>query len=214
MKKTVVIASVAIFLVLVMAWIIFTDKPAEGNIKYEGEVYEPIDFNADIFYYCYNGDEYFEEDIKYPITGADWKMVYDSGDLFCIRDWADEANEYYADDENYDWFVTITDENDEQEKTYPLDISAEELSYLYGVEDMEKEKSLFFDEIEAFGTLQKVSKDGMVQGITELAYSEGRWYWRSEIIDESREKDGTWPEYVQELPETLRGKLMCYEGTY
>ena len=81
------------------------------------------------------------------------------------------------------------------------------MAFFNSVENLPKEKAIFFEEIEEFATLTKTSKDGMVSGLTELAYYEGSWYWRSEIIDESREKDGTWPEYVQELPESLSEKI-------
>lgn len=47
----------------------------------------------------------------------------------------------------------------------------------------------------------------MVSGVTELAYYDGSWYWRSEIIDENREKDGTWPEYIHKLPDSLSNKI-------
>lgn len=215
-KKTAIWITMILLIGVALAWGVYSvgsteDTAADDAIEYEGNMYEPVAFNADIFYYCYNGDEYFEEDIKYPITGADWKMVYDSGDLFCISDRADEANAYYTDDDNYDWFVTISEKDSEKEMTYPIEVSGEELSYIYGMEDMDREKPLFFDEIEAFATLKKVSRDGMVQGRTELAYSRGDWYWRSEIIDESKERDGTWPEYVQKLPDSLyRTWKVCY----
>lgn len=83
----------------------------------------------------------------------------------------------------------------------------EELICLYEIEEQDKDPAIFFEEIEDFAKLTKTSKDGIVSGVTELAYYDGSWYWRSEIIDESREKDGTWPEYVQKLPDSLSTKI-------
>ena len=107
-------------------------------------------------------------------------------------------------------FVTISGEDVEDERTYPITITEEELSYIYSMEDMEKKKSIFYDEIEIFGSLSKISKDGIIIGITETAYCDGSWYWRSEVIDESREKYGTWAEYVQKLPDSLNEKIIEY----
>lgn len=194
----------------IVLWVLFYSDFSFRNddtLKYDGDKYVPVQFSQDIFTYFYNGDEYFEEDKSYPINGAEWKLLYNSGDLFCIKDKSAEASAYYCSDENYDWFVTISGADVEDETTYPLIITEEELSYIYGVEDMEKEKAIFFEEIEKFGSLSKVSKDGIVVGITELAYYDGSWYWRSEIIDESREKDDSWPEYVQKLPDSLSKRI-------
>jgi len=75
------------------------------------------------------------------------------------------------------------------------------------VEEQERELAVFFEEFEKLGSVFKISKDGVVRGTISIGKYEGQWYWRSEVIDESREKDGTWPEYVQALPETLSSKI-------
>lgn len=190
----------------IVLWLLFYGGLSfqdDDTLKYDGDKYVPIQFSQDIFTYFYNGDEYFEEDKSYPIEGAQWEMLYNSGDLFCIKDKSESVNSYYADDANYEWFVTISDVNMEDETTYPITVTEDEIAYLNTVEDMPQETAIFFEQIEIMATLSKVSKDGIVKGATELAYYEGCWYWRSEIIDESREKDGTWPEYVYKLPESL-----------
>ena len=55
--------------------------------------------------------------------------------------------------------------------------------------------------------LKKTSVDGFICGSTSLAFYEDAWYWRSEIIDENQEKDGTWPEYVYPMPESFQEKV-------
>ena len=47
----------------------------------------------------------------------------------------------------------------------------------------------------------------MLYGYNDKNRNVGGWNGKSEIIDESRENDGTWPEYIQPLPETLDRKI-------
>lgn len=193
-------AVILIFGIGLACGVLFT-RPMDDVVKYEGEVYDSMTFSRDIFYYDCNVEGNYEEDIKYPIEGAAWKMVYCNGDMFCISDELDDAETYYADDANYDWYAVIDTEDDTQ--TYPIVVTEEEMAYLNSIENMPEDTAIFFEEIEQMATLSKVSKDGIIKGVTELAYYEGSWYWRSEIIDESREEDGTWPEYVYKLPESM-----------
>ena len=75
------------------------------------------------------------------------------------------------------------------------------------LEEMERTTSLFWEEFESQGSLIKISKDGIVRGTISIIKFDGCWYWKSEVIDESREKDGDWPEYVQPLPKTFNNKI-------
>lgn len=177
----------------------------EDVIKYEGDKYVPVEFGQDIFMYYCNEEEYSEEGEIQKVSGGNYNMITCEGDLYCMKKEAEDASGYYADDANYDWYAVI-DEDDETIE-YPISVTADEMAYLNSIEGQPREKAIFFEEIEKFATLTKTSKDGMVRGVTELAYYDGSWYWRSEIIDESREKDGTWPEYVYELPKTLSDKI-------
>ena len=72
------------------------------------------------------------------------------------------------------------------------------------MEDMKKETTLFFEDIELFGTLVKTHKDGLIAARTSLAFHDGSWYWRSETIDDSVEG---WPEYVVKLPDSLAEQI-------
>ncbi len=183
---------------------VFTGQDSD-SISHDGTEYVPLHFSEDIFYYDLNIGIDYEEGVKYSFEGRCGSMLYYDGDIYCEKGRQEETVAYYADDGNYEWQITV--ETEDSEQTYRLELTDEELIYLYGMEDMKKEFALYFEDIEKFGTLAKISKDGLIEGVTELGYYNGSWYWRSEIIDENREKDGTWPEYMQKLPATMIEKI-------
>lgn len=177
-------------------------------VEYEGEDYVFLEYPANVFYYDYNGnsnDNFEEVDGIYPVESPKWDMIWNGGDLYCVKACVDEASSYYADDNNYDWYVVL--DTEDEEISCPVNITDEELNVIYGLEEMKKDVSVFWEEFEAQGSLVKISKDGMVRGTLSIAKYDGKWYWKSELVDESREEDGTWPEYVQLLPETFNGKI-------
>lgn len=180
--------------------------------NYDGQEYAALEYPVNIFYYDYNGnshDNFAEVDGKYPIDSPLWDMIWNAGDLYCISDRAEEAKEYYANDENYVWYVLIdTDEEDNEINSCPIDITAAELEQVYDIENQERDLALFFEDFEEQGSLFKISKDGVVRGTISLCKYKGAWYWKSEVIDESVERDGTWPEYVQPLPQSLSSKII------
>ena len=182
------------------------------TVKYEGDRYVCLEYPANIFYYDYNGnshDNFEEVDGIYPIDSHQWNMIWNGGDLYCIKDHADEAVRYYADDENYDWYISI-DEEDES-ALYPIEVTAAETEGLYAVDEKEKNLAVYFNELEKQGSIIKISKDGIVRGTTSIGKYNNEWYWRSETIDENRECEGTWPEYIQLLPESLDSKIKHIE---
>ena len=125
-----------------------------------------------------------------------------------------EANAFYADDENYVWYLLIDyDVEDKEGYSVDIELTADELAYVYNIEDKEKNLAVFFDELEKTASVFKISNDGVVRGTLSIGKYKGEWYWRSELIDESRESDGTWPEYIQPLPESLSDKI-CLEEIY
>lgn len=75
------------------------------------------------------------------------------------------------------------------------------------MEDLERDKTIAFDDIENFASLVKISNDGFISGTASLAACNGVWYWRSEVIDENA--DG-WPEYVVPLPENIAKQINNY----
>ena len=197
-------AVAAVFIAIAIVLTITT--PGPDTVKYEGNKYSVLGYPADIF--MYDLAEYVEcaEDETVPLDGSQWRMVYNNCDVYCHIDDFNDANAYYNNHENYDWYVNI--EYEDSEKMYPINPSVEDFEYIYRMEDMNKETSMFFDEIEMQGSLIKVSKDGFIEGRTGLALYEGSWYWRTEIIDESREVDGDWPEYVIPLPAAVSDEIM------
>lgn len=174
------------------------------NITYQDDTYVLLEYNQDIFYYDRNADAYLEEDMIHELPHEKWDFVYYNGDVFVRDSMAEEANAYYKNDANYTWSIEVDSEDMEEVTIYPLSISAEDLAVIYNFENAEKKDTLAFEDIEIFGTLKKTSADGFIYGSTSLAYYEGAWYWRSEIIDESTEG---WPEYVYKLPDSLNTQI-------
>lgn len=181
------------------------------TVKYEGKQYVSIEYPANVFYYDYNGnshDNFEEVDGIYPIDSPNWDMIWNGGDLYCIKKHIEDANSYYADDSNYVWYVLIdSDDYDNEINSYPIEVTAEEAEAVYSVDDQEKDLAVFFEEFEKLGSIFKISEDGIVRGTISIGKYDGHWYWRSETIDDSREEDGTWPEYIQALPKSLDGKI-------
>ena len=184
--------------------------------KYKGHKYVSLEYPENIFYYDYNGnshDNFAEVDGKYPIDSEQWAMIWNAGDLYCIKRSIEEATAYYADDENYVWYALVdTDEEDNEINSCPITVTAAELEAVYDIENQERDLAIFFDEFEKQGSIFKISKDGVVRGTISVCKYEGAWYWKSEVIDESRERDDTWPEYIHPLPQSLSDKMIEAES--
>lgn len=209
LKKTVLYMVSLLLSGMLLAGCVKQSINNQDTVSYEGVEYAFLDYPSNIFYYDYNGndsDKFEEVDGIYPIESAQWNMIWNGGDLYCDKSLVEEAANYYASDENYDWYIVI--DTEDEESSHSINITNEELDVIYGLEEMKKNKSVFWEEFESQGSLVKISKDGMVRGTLSVAKCDGNWYWKSEIIDESREEDGTWPEYVQPLPESLNNKII------
>ena len=205
LKSFVAAFGVMVIALLVLAMMLIYTTNDTDTVKYKGEKYSVLGYPADIFMYDLAEGVECEEDETVPLEGSQWRMVYNNTDVYCHTADIDDANAYYSNHENYDWFVII--ENEDSEVTVPLEITMEDFEYIYRMEDIDKETAIFFDEIEAQGSLIKVSKDGFIEGRIGLAELDGKWYWRTETIDESREHDGDWPEYVIPLPEAVSDQI-------
>ena len=181
---------------------------AGDAISYKEDTYTYLEFPGDIF--CYDltkGLEDYEEDEFYPVEHEKWDIIFYNGDLFVLSSQAEEAIEYYSDRANYTWSVIIYDPNDDPCGPYHLNVNDEESDFIYAMEDLERDKTLAFDDIENFASLVKISNDGFVSGTASLAARDGVWYWRSEIIDDSVEG---WPEYVVILPKSIQTQINNY----
>ena len=210
--KTILCACLIITTILLSGCGVQTASVEEDTVKFQGHKYAPLDYPVNIFYYDYNGnshDNFEEVDGRYEIDSPNWDMIWNAGDLYCITKHVDEANKYYANDENYVWYALIdSDEEDNEINSYPIEITAEELQAVYAVENQERDLALYFEDFEKTGSLFKISEDGVVRGTISVVKYQGQWYWNSEVIDESQERDDTWPEYVQPLPDSL-SKQIC-----
>ena len=174
------------------------EQEEASKITYKNESYVLLECNADIFRYDYNNTIAWEGDVVYPIEHPEWKLVYVNGELLVREEDKEAAENYYSDENNYEWYFVIH-EGDE-DRRIPISASEADLEYIYQMDDLEKDTTLFFDDIEKFASLEKCSKDGIVSARISLAHYEGKWYWRSEVIDEKTEG---WPEYVYELPKGI-----------
>lgn len=208
MKKVLIVVAVLCGLAVLFALpgMLWKDVTPPDSIEYKGENYVFLDYPRDIFYYDYNGTESsnFEVEGTYPLTDSQWLMLWNEEDIYCMESDLEAASAYYGSDENYDWFIVV---DDDEEITYPLELSADDIEGVYALEHAERDTSIFFEEIEKFGSLIKVSKDGFIKATIGLAQYEGDWYWRTETIDEENEKDGTWAEYVCNVPESVNEKM-------
>lgn len=189
---------------------------ASGDtVQYKGKEYAMIEYPSNVFSYGYNGNSHYdvkEIDDIYPIDSPNWDMIWDDGRLYCDKKYAALANQFYANDENYVWYLLI-DYDTEDPEVYSVDIelTADELEYVYNIDDKEKDLAVFFDELEKTASIFKISNDGVLRGTLSIGKYKGQWYWRSGIMDESRESDGTCPEYIQPLPESLSDKICLDE---
>ena len=103
----------------------------------------------DIFNYDLNKNNYYEEDIIHPIPNKKWNVVYFDGDLFILDKQVKEATKYYQDDNNYEWYFIVDEE--ETEKEFSIPINNKELKYIYDMDNMKKTTSLTFNDIEKMG---------------------------------------------------------------
>jgi len=184
----------------------------------EGEKYAAVELEQDLFFYDAtlrenedgSGWNIVSEDEDgehmYAAKSGTGEPLYYNGTFYCREGMEEEIITYYADDENYNWYVEF-DLDDGTVRQSEINVTPKELTSLYTLEKREKQQSIFFEGIEAMASLIKVSKDQLVEGRTSLLYTDGHWYWRTETIDESREQDGQWAEYIQPLPESLSEKI-------
>ena len=169
------------------------------TIQYNKKNYVLLKYNMDIFTYYHNNNKYYEEDIIHPVSHDKWDVVYLNGDLFILEKQVKNAIKYYSDDKNYNWYIVFDEEDNIVKKL--ISINKEELSYLYNIENEERNKTIIFDEIQQFADIQKISRDGLVQAIITLARVDGDWYYKTEIMTDDDK------EYVIKLPNSLNNKI-------
>lgn len=200
--------NIRVFIVLIMIIIlssagIVASQLNRDQIKYSGQTYVPLQLPQDPYTYFYDKEfEVYDEDTRVLLEEGNFQLLYANEDLYVLKEEAKEAKKYYSQDENYQWYLVEDTAYGEEKK--PLSLTEIDLDYISDVEDHDRDMTLFFEDYEKLGSLKKISKDKAISGILSLGYYQDKWYWRSEIIDESQEEDGTWPEYVQEMPESVK----------
>lgn len=188
-------------MILISIVFIFSKNDNIDEIKYNGKIYTYLECKGDIFTYFFNNrnNDYYDPEIIYPVKHKKYDVIYFDGDLFVSKNNSRKAIKYYKDDDNYNWYFVLDTEDEEIEKK--IEISREELKYLNNIEDIKKEFSIPFKKIEKMGSLKKLSKDKFIVGRTSLAYYNGFWYWKTEIMDDNDY------EYIIKLPESLNKKI-------
>ena len=175
----------------------------KSKLTYEGKEYVILEYNEDIFHYDRAKYEYYDADVVVPLEHEKWDFVYCNNTVYVLASDAEEASAYYKDDANYRWSVLVYPE-DGSEIYIRLILSADDISYIYNMPNLEKDTTLFFDDIDVPASLVKTSFDGLIAGSTSLACEEGEWYWRSDLTDTATEG---WPEYVFPLPNSIVSSL-------
>ncbi len=174
------------------------------TITHNGKEYSLIEFPDDVFFYDLATEIECEEDVVYDIPHDKWSVIYCNGDLFALSSDLPELISNYSERNNYEWSVIIESVNDDVITEINLSLTNEEIEFWDAVDSLSRDETVFFDDIEIFGTLLKTSKDGLIAAKTDLLYHNDTWYWRTETIDDSTEG---WPEYVIKLPESLNEKI-------
>lgn len=201
-NKGLIIIIIVFILVITTTFIVFRHKHNNlDTIKYKGETYYLLQYKNDIFMYdLSNSIEYIEDEI-HPIKNGDTKLFYFNGDIFCDKKDLRKLTNYYQNDNNYNWYMII--DSEDEEIKIPLNMNNNYLDYFNKIETKPKKIFAYFEELEEMGSIIKVSKDNFITGTTSIAKYKDKWYWRTEIINEDKEKDDTYPEYLIELPEGL-----------
>lgn len=199
-----IIAAAVILAGVIIMLIARANNYSGDTVSYKGKNYVTLQYNMDVFTYYFNSNDCYDEETVQPVPHDKWDVVYFFGDLYVHEKQAREAEKFFANDANYEWFIAF-DEDDAVRKV-PVSISEEELEYLYNMEEMPRSETITFDEIKQFADIVKISDDGLVYALTTLAQCNDAWYWKTEIIDDSREDNA---EYVIKLPESLSEKIFA-----
>lgn len=199
-KKLVKIFILVISLVILLVLFLVMNKNNDTDtIKYDGKNYVLLEYNMDVFTYNHNSNSYYEEDIIHPISHNKWDVVYFNGDLFVLKNEISDAEKYYANDKNYDWYIVFDNEDEMIKKS--VSISEKERSDLYNLETAKKSRTITFNDIDMFADILKVSKDGLVQAVIVLAQVDNDWYYKTEIITDDDK------EYVVKISDSLNNKI-------
>jgi len=198
-KKRLIILIVIIIVAIITFFVIQKSLNHTDSVQYAGKDYTLLEYNMDIFTYNHNSNNYYEEDIIHRVPHYKWDVVYFNGDLFVLNKQHKKAEKYYADDNNYDWYIVFDDGIETTKKS--ISITEEERTELYNLEDEKNKNTITFEEINMFADVLKVSKDGLVQAIIVLAQVDNEWYYKTEIMTDDDK------EYVVKVSDSLNKKI-------
>ena len=206
MKKKILII-LEISLTLIIGIIFLTKKSNIDTVKFEGKKYVLLKYNQSIFTYYHNNyqNNYYEEDIIHKVPHDKWDIVYFNGDLYVLKSQVKEATKYYADDDNYNWYIDF--DYDEEIIRKDIYLTKKEISNLYNLESANRDRTIIFDDIEMFADVLKISNDGLVQALIVLARVDNDWYFKTEIMTEDDR------EYTVKLLDSINEKIKEKEIT-
>lgn len=195
---------------------------------YDDERYVKVEFDEELFWYetCYQEDmepvfniqikpdffaklfNAYEKEVMYEMKNSTGETLYYNWDIYCSEEVVDKVKAYYADDENYQWHVEY-DEDVSAEGTAAIEVTKEELDFLYRMNVKDTEQSMVIDDTVPYCMLVKESKDKVVTASIYLVSDGETWYWDTGVEDEERsaELENSWAEFVYELPESLNDKI-------
>lgn len=191
---------ILLFAVALLTLIFFINRNSLEKLKYDDKTYYLLEYKKDIFTYNFISNQYFEVDKISKINNCKWDAVYSEEDIFIEKSDIKDATKYYSDDENYKWYITIDENDDEIQNSIKL--TDKEINLIYDLDNEKKERTIVFDDIKKMGSIKKISNDGFVYGIISLGMdSNNNWFYRTETIDDSN------AEYIIYLPKSINDKI-------
>ena len=200
MKKRTFIV-IGILLLIIGFCIYILSKNNSEKMEYKGNKYVYLEPSKGTFIYSFLSKQEFEVDKIYDVSNDRWNFIYSEGDLYVLDKQYKDAIKYYDNDDNYKYTFVLDDVGE-----YSIKVSDKELKYLYDIDNKKRNISLSFDEIESMGSIVRTSKDGVFIGTISLAQYQGKWYYRTEVMNDKDE------EYMIKLPDSLNNKINSVIG--
>jgi len=208
-----------------------TGKMAEwenGGFIYEDEKYVEVCFPENIFMYSVNdgskmkpvlnasaGKTFWEKLFVggkgnivtiYEIDNATGENLYYDYLLYCEESKTDEIEAYYADDQNYQWFTRVWDDDDNA-VLESVELTGDDLQFIYNMDADDAKESLDINDSLMWVELVKKSKDDVVEGYIDIVCDGDTWYWDTGVWDESKDEQGSYADFVYQLPDELGKKF-------
>ena len=182
-------------MMILMLFLVACSKQYDDTIQYQKQTYVFLKEPQDSFTYYFNVGSYEEDEIT-MINHDKWNAINCGGDVYIKQDQYEQAQKYYLDEQNYNYYLVIDDEI-----TIDIAFSNEERKELNDLYKQEANHTIVFDDIDMFVDVYKVSKDDGFKGSINLVLCDGTLYYKTEVMsDDDRE-------YVIELSKHLNQKI-------